>query len=112
MKVHGRVSDIWRSYIAQTILWKLNMTVAMIPPVVTQYRNAHEYLADFDAELDLYQKSHSMISVLSAYSSNIGEVSIPKMYETLMIELFERGFIEEMDIKLTQEWMKALCKIR
>lgn len=83
----------------------------MIPPVVTQYRNAHEYLADFDAELDLYQKSHSMISILSAYLSNTSEVSIPKLYERLMIELFEREFIEEMDIRLSQEWMKALCQL-
>ena len=54
--IHGRVSDIWRSYITQRILWDIGGRIVFRRPWVIQYRNAHNYLADFDSEYDLYRK--------------------------------------------------------
>ena len=44
--MHGRVSDIWRSYISQRLLWDVGYRVAFAPPLVNQYRSPHNYLAD------------------------------------------------------------------
>jgi len=49
--VHGRVTDIWRSYFAQRLFWDVGLRVGFAPPWVTQYRNAHNYLADFNSEV-------------------------------------------------------------
>jgi hypothetical protein len=46
MQVHGRVSDIWRSYIVQRLLWDAGYAVAFAPPLVVQKRGPHNYLAD------------------------------------------------------------------
>lgn len=51
LQVHGRVSDIWRSYIAQRLLWDVGSSIAFMPPRVDQFRNP---LADMQAEEDLY----------------------------------------------------------
>lgn len=45
--VHGRVSDIWRSYFTQRIMWSAGLKLAMARPWVVQKRNAHNYLGDF-----------------------------------------------------------------
>ena len=46
VQVHGRVSDIWRSYIVQRLLWDVGYSVAFSPPLVVQNRGPHNYLAD------------------------------------------------------------------
>lgn len=46
LQVHGRVSDIWRSYMAQRLLWDVGYQVAFSPPMVDQLRSPHNYLAD------------------------------------------------------------------
>ncbi|KAK6018615.1 hypothetical protein OSTOST_15794 [Ostertagia ostertagi] len=47
---HLSTTDIWRSYIAQKLLHMIGETVAFYPPNAVQYRNAHDYLADFEDE--------------------------------------------------------------
>jgi hypothetical protein len=46
MTVHGRVSDIWRSYVSQRLLWDVGCVVAFAPPMVDQFRSPHNYLGD------------------------------------------------------------------
>ena len=43
--VHGRVTDIWRAYFTQRMLWDVGLRIGFSSPWVTQYRNAHNYLA-------------------------------------------------------------------
>ena len=43
--VHGRVSDIWRSYIAQRLFWDAGLALAFVGAHVTQFRSPHNYLA-------------------------------------------------------------------
>ena len=52
--VHGRVSDIWRSYIAQRLFWDVGLSLAFVGAHVTQFRSPHNYLADFDAEVRFF----------------------------------------------------------
>jgi len=64
--VHGRVSDIWRSYIAQPLLWHMNATVAFTSPRFSvPNRNAHNLEGDFTAELPLYHQARALIDHLT-----------------------------------------------
>jgi hypothetical protein len=36
VQVHGRVSDIWRGYAAQRLMWDTGHSLAFTPPLVTQ----------------------------------------------------------------------------
>ena len=51
MTVHGRVSDIWRSYFTQRLLWERTSHIAFCPSLVNHIRNQHRLIKDFDAEL-------------------------------------------------------------
>jgi len=62
--VHGRVSDIWRSYFTGRIMWEAGQNLAFASPMVTQCRNPHSYVADFDAESDLYERTGPLVSWL------------------------------------------------
>ena len=55
--VSGRVSDIWRAYFAERLFVDLDLAVVFTPPVVTQVRNAHNYLSDMEAEQALYLRA-------------------------------------------------------
>ena len=62
--VHGRVSDIWRSYFAEAIMSQFDMNLLYVYPVVKQIRNAHNYLADFQSEIPLYLRAGRLIDHL------------------------------------------------
>ena len=106
ISVHGRVSDIWRSYLGERLLQDLGMRVAFSPPLVEQKRNIHNYLADFDAEIPLYEQTEALLETLSGWVCSAR--TLPERMELLYIELYERGFIEISDVFLVQSWLQAL----
>ncbi|KAK3580048.1 hypothetical protein CHS0354_028619 [Potamilus streckersoni] len=97
INVHGRVSDIWRSYMAEYFFYKNNIQVAFTPPYVKQDRNPHDNLGDLDAEIDLYRKSEQFVNFLSRHSSSI---SLKELYQ----ELYQREYIEERDLRFIKVW--------
>jgi len=107
--VPGRVSDIWRGYFAEAIFWDLGLSVAFLAPKVHQDRNAHNYLADMQAELDLYFKAGKLIEFLSQEFTSTAE-TIPERMEQLWIALYERGYIEHNDVMAIQLWLEALVE--
>jgi len=106
VSVHGRVSDIWRAYFAQRLLWDVGQRLAFTPPRVTQVRNVHDALADMQAERDLYEKSLALVKFLREWRGK-GD-SLPERYEELYVALYERDFIGLADVLLAQQWLLAL----
>lgn len=63
--VHSRITDIWRGYIAQKILWQLGANLLFLSPSVYQIRNEHNLLKDFQQEVPLYTQSQGLIDLLA-----------------------------------------------
>lgn len=63
--VTDRTTDILRSYIAMSCLWKLDRTVSFNSPIMYQKRNIHNLLEDFLGEMDLYMHSEEWVKRLS-----------------------------------------------
>ena len=101
--VNGRVSDIWRSFITQRLLWDLDERVAFLPAKVVHDRVFHDYLKDFQSESDLYLKSPAIIKFLAQWTS-VAPTLVERI-EQLWTELYERGFVEVGDLKLAQAWI-------
>ena len=113
MTVTGRVSDIWRSYIVQRLLKELEEEAYLLysPPVVTQYRNAHDYVGDFVAEGHLYHRTEALLDFLVEWKPALSsEDSLQTRIEDLWISLYERKYIELEDVKAVQEWLVALSQ--
>jgi len=107
--VHGRVSDIWRAYLTQKLLWDVGQVVAFAPPHVVHDRVAHDYLKDFHSEQDLYYKSTAMVSFLARWSSDAP--TLVERLEQLWAALYSRGFVELGDLQLAQAWIRDLLAL-
>lgn len=104
--VHGRVSDIWRAYLTEKLLWDLDQHVAFHPPHVVHDRVAHDYLKDFNSESDLYNRATAMVNFLAHWRSD--KPTIVERLEQLWSEFYARGFVELGDLQLAQAWIRDL----
>ena len=102
--VHGRVSDIWRSYIIQYFLARaVNPgAVAFSGATVTHHRSKHNYKADFNAESQLYDQTMALIAYLA--SRPLDGRPAGEAYVSLMDDLYMRGFVEVGDVKAAAAW--------
>jgi len=107
--VPGRVTDIWRSYFTQKFLHEMNLALIYAPPLVTHTRTPHNYIADMQAENDLYMKTGKLLEFLSGWSA--AEKDLPSRLEKLYIDLYERSYIGLQDVEAMQEWIFALLDI-
>eukprot|EP01038_Epipyxis_sp_PR26KG_P006993 gene6993-9557_t len=106
VSVHGRVSDIWRGYFAQRIGRDIGMRMAFSTPSVSQYRNSHNYIADFQSEQPLYLESLKLVEQLHSWNSSCA--TMPGRIEELWVFLYEHGYIGVQDVHLVQSWLHAL----
>ena len=107
--VPGRVTDIWRSYITQRIMKDIGLHVLYTPPIVQHERSAHDYLSDFVAERDLYDKTTKLLEFLDGWSSNAA--TLPARIFELWVGLYEHDYLGLHDVKAAGEWMKTLIAI-
>jgi len=117
--VHGRVSDIWRSFVMQ--IMTLNMSpkpgiLAFSGDMFIHQRNYHNYLADFDGEHQLYEQTRAFIEFIikqKEYIFNDNNGTLQKQNPMLtwlnvMNELYTRGFIELSDVIGAEMWCQHL----
>ena len=106
--VTGRVSDIWRSYIATRLMWETRYKVGFASPFVTQYRNPHSYMVDFVDEDDLYNRVDELLEVLANWTSH-GFDNLADAYLQLIEKLvFQAKILGEVDLLLAKAWVKDL----
>ena len=106
MTVHGRVSDIWRSYFTQKVMWERNKLMAFCPAIVNHIRNQHRLIKDFDAEMPLYTQAEALLKFLNEWTPE--KKDIPGILEEMYIEMYERGIVELKDVEFMQMWIKDL----
>ena len=108
--VPGRVSDIWRSYIASRLLWETGLSVGYSSAVVTQYRNPHSYQQDLVEEHDLYYKCDDLLGILANWTSS-GFATLDGAYLDLMTVLVQHKILGELDLEMAKHWVADLGEI-
>ena len=63
-----RMTDIWRSFIVQKILWSRGRGLTFRPPNVRQERNPHDYSMDFADEIQGYLRNEEICRILDSIS--------------------------------------------
>ncbi|KAF9897140.1 hypothetical protein BX616_006111, partial [Lobosporangium transversale] len=107
--VSFRVCDIWRGYWVQRLLWDINGSLGFTKPTVDQIRNAHNYLADYEDELQLYSEASKLVEFLANWSSpstNLGTRIVD-----LMKAMAKEKFIGEGDVDLSERWVRDLQNV-
>ena len=109
VSVHGRVSDIWRSYIMQRLMHDVGQVIGFVSPFVQHVRTAHNYHGDYMSERPLYEKTEALIRFLSQWKGLSEKFDV--RFVELFIAMYERGFIEAKDVILAQKWIITLKQL-
>ena len=104
--VHGRVTDIWRAYFTQRLMWDVGLRLAFAPPWVAQHRNPHNILGDFNSEEPLYSQAGALVDELLSWKPTTS--TLAGRIEELYIRMYEIDLIGQTDVELTQAWLGDL----
>ena len=100
-----RMTDIWRSLVAQRCLWELGMGVTFHPPEIHQDRNPHDLMQDFEDEIPGYLHNESIARILLATPLQPGQNAITdnliKCYEALV----SSGIFKPAELPLLRAWI-------
>ena len=108
--VSGRVTDIWRSFIAQRLFWDAGLQFGFIArPLVVQDRNVHSNIGDLGSEWDLYVKGKPLMEFLASWKGK-GRTMVERT-EELWVALYERKYVELHDVELIQLWLQTLIDV-
>ncbi len=103
-----RMTDIWRSFVAQRIAWENGWSVLFKGPDVYQERNQHNLMKDFSDEISGYLNNRKIGTQLDALklqagSENIG-MNLIRCYE----ELVRMELVAAEELPLVKAWVRDI----
>lgn len=101
-----RMTDIWRSYIAQRIFWECNWQVLYHNATVCQKRNKHDLMQDFRDELDGYLNNDGMCEELSEVGLKRGPENILENLIICYRRLVETGYLDKRELPVVETWIR------
>ncbi|MGB0562283.1 MAG: STELLO glycosyltransferase family protein [Spirulinaceae cyanobacterium] len=108
-----RMTDIWRSFIAQKIAWANDWSVLFHQPTVWQERNEHNLMQDFRQEVDGYLRNHELRIALERVELRPGVAEIPDNLRRCYQHLIELEFFAAEETTLLEAWLtdwQGLCQ--
>ncbi|MGD2093986.1 MAG: STELLO glycosyltransferase family protein [Phycisphaerales bacterium] len=110
--VSFRMTDIWRSFIAQVCLHKAGKKVAFGPATMFQVRNEHNLIRDFADEISGYLNNAKIMELLSNIDLLDGpnqiELNMRLCYEKLVAE----NIVPQNELHLLDLWLKDIERFR
>jgi hypothetical protein len=103
--VSFRVTDIWRSFIAQRCLWELGYGVEYHGPESFQDRNAHNLLRDFEEEIPAYLNNNRLTSILERLQLSSGADRIGDNLHRCYAALVSAGIVPAQEMPLVEAWL-------
>lgn len=104
-----RVTDIWRGYWAQRLLWELNGYLTFFPPNAYTVRNSHSYLDDFIDERELYHLSSKLTAFLVSWESK--KSNFFDRVLDLSLGMAKEGLWKADDVELIKLWLMDLVSL-
>jgi hypothetical protein len=106
-----RMTDIWRSFVAQRICWANDWRIFFHGPTVWQERNEHSLLKDFADEVVGYLNNASMCELLSSLRLRPGSEYLGENLLCCYRALIERGLIGTGEIELLEAWLRDISQL-
>lgn len=103
-----RMTDIWRSFVAQRIAWENGWSILFHEPTVYQFRNNHSLMRDFADEVPGYLHNRKIGDTLAALSLRPGVEQLGANLLACYEELVRVGVMEQKEIPLVQAWLDDL----
>lgn len=103
-----RMTDIWRSFVAQRIAAVNGWGIAFNKSTVFQERNEHNLMRDFEDEVPGYVANRAIMTRLEALDLSKGEADIPENMRTCYGALIEMGIVGSEEATLLDAWLSDL----
>lgn len=101
-----RMTDIWRSFVAQRCLWAMGGRIVFVAPTVRQDRNEHNLLRDFADEIPGYLNNDRIRRALAGVPvAGSPTDDLIRCYEALVAE----AFLPADELGLVSAWVEALA---
>lgn len=107
-----RMTDIWRSFVAQRCLWALGAPLVFHAPEVEQVRNAHDLTRDFEQELPGYRENDRIAKLLDALPLPAGEERVGGNLLRCYEALASAGLVPAEELTLVEAWNGDLARLR
>ena len=106
-----RMTDIWRSFIAQRIAWTCGWSVLFHASTVVQKRNEHDLMRDFKDEVCGYENNFNIMNCLMKLNLKPGIKNIKHNMILCYKELIHINLINKKELKLLKAWFIDLKKV-
>jgi hypothetical protein len=103
-----RMTDIWRSFIAQRIGWACGWCILFHRSTVKQERNEHNLMHDFREEIPGYINNLSIGQCLIDLDLQKGVEYIPSNMVVCYEKLIAMGYIGQEEIVLLKAWLRDI----
>jgi hypothetical protein len=107
-----RMTDIWRSFVAQRIAWENNWSVLFHKPTIWQKRNEHNLIKDFAEEIPGYLQNEKICKEFEGLSIKSGIDNLGLNLISCYEKLIELAMIDEKELDLIDTWLYDLKKVR
>jgi len=111
--VSFRMTDIWRSLVAQHSLWAHGHQVAVQPPTVRQYRNPHDLMDDFRQELEGYMSNKAIAKELGETLESMSSEDTRSMEASARLlwgRLVVIGILPRAEERILETWLITLSE--
>jgi hypothetical protein len=106
-----RMTDIWRSFVAQRIAYVNGWGVLFHEATVFQERNAHDLLRDFEEEVPGYLHNERIRQALAGVELAPGADNIPDAMRACYGRLVALGVVGEAELPLLEAWLEDLAAL-
>lgn len=111
--VSFRMTDIWRSFVAQRALWVHGYRLAFKAATVKQIRNEHDLMKDFSQEVVGYTENRRIAELLDEACLRLTpaeRTTLAATARTLWSALHAGGIIPDQELPVIDGWFDAVRK--
>lgn len=105
-----RMTDIWRSFVAQRIAWECDWSILFHHSTVWQERNDHNLLQDFRDEIPGYLSNQQLVNELLSLELESGKENIPVNMLRCYQKLIDVGMMAAAELNLLKVWLSEIVK--
>jgi hypothetical protein len=106
-----RMTDIWRSFIAQRCLWEIDSELLFFGSDVNQERNIHDLMKDFKDEIPGYLLNENIIKILINLELSKGQENVADNLLRCYTVLVENNIFEKEELDLVNAWINDFKNI-
>lgn len=108
-----RMTDIWRSFVAQRCLWELGKGVVFHSPAeVFQERNPHDLMKDFESEIPGYLHNEAIATMLGKLKLKKGSKNVLTNLRACYEGMVSGGFLPQLELKSVDAWIEDVKEIQ